>query len=248
MVKAQDVIAHVGDWQKAGAMPHLVMIVLPSDHTVGTTPGWCTPRACVADNDRALGAIVESLTHTSFWKSMAILVVEDDAQDGVDHIDGHRTTALAISPYARRGIVDSTFYNHASMVKTIELILGLPAMSLFDLTANDMRASFLDAGAAPDLTPFTALEARVALDETNRKLGAITGPDAAARRLAARASSRMRFDIPDAAPSDRLNRILWHEAKGWNRPYPGVKRSLFLPLGVDIEDDDREEVRPRKER
>src|SRR5262249_40176765 len=163
-------------------------------------------------------------SHSSFWKSMAIFAVEDDAQDGVDHVDGHRTVALVVSPWARRGVVDSTFYNQPSMVKTIELMLGLPAMSLFDLTATDMRASFLDAHGAADFTPYTAIAPRQALDETNVRVGAITGPHAAQRREAALASSRMRFDIPDAAPSDRLNRILWHEEKGWNRPYPGVKR------------------------
>jgi hypothetical protein len=246
MVKAAVVVDHVREWEAAGQMPHLVMIVLPSDHTVGTTPDWCTPRACVADNDFALGKIVEAISHSSFWKSTAILVVEDDAQDGVDHIDGHRTLAFAISPYARRGLVDSTFYNQPSMVKTIELMLGLPAMSLFDLTANDMRASFLAAGESPDLTPFTAIKPTQALDETNRRVGAITGPYRVARRRAALASSRMRFDIPDAAPSERLNRILWHEAKGWDKPYPGVKRSLFFPMTVELEDDEREEKEARR--
>ena len=127
------------------------MIVLPSDHTNGTSPGWSTPKASVADNDLALGRVVEGLTHSSFWKSMAILVVEDDAQNGVDHIDGHRTVALAVSPYARRHVVDSTFYSQPSMVKTIELMLGLPALSMFDLVATDMRASFLGAGGAARL-------------------------------------------------------------------------------------------------
>ncbi len=241
VVKAEVVLDHVGEWERQGRMPNLVMIVLPSDHTVGTNPGWCTPRACVADNDYALGMVVDRLSHTPFWKSMAILVVEDDAQDGVDHIDGHRTVALAISPWARRGVIDSTFYNQPSMVKTIELMLGLPALSLFDLTATDMRRAFLPDGTAPDLRPYVALAPRVALDERNVRVGAITGPNAGARREAALASSRMRFDIPDAAPTDRLNRILWHEAKGWSVAYPGVKRSLFFPLSVDLDDDEREE-------
>src|SRR5256885_6194236 len=136
-------------------MPNLVMIILPNDHTEGTSADWCTPRACVADNDFGLGKIVDGLSHSKFWHDMAILVVEDDAQDGVDHIDGHRTVALAISPYSRRGTVDSTFYSQPSMVKTIELMLGLPSMSIFDLVATDMRASFVAAGASANLRPYT---------------------------------------------------------------------------------------------
>ncbi|HEX7977440.1 MAG TPA: hypothetical protein VF461_02460, partial [Gemmatimonadaceae bacterium] len=191
---------------------------------------------------------VESLSHSSFWKSMAILVIEDDAQDGVDHIDGHRTVALVASPYARRGIVDSTFYSQPSMVKTIELMLGLPALSAYDLVATDMRASFIGAGEQPNLTPYKALVPKQSLYELNQRVGEIIGPNAAERRLAARASARMRFDVPDAAPSERLNRILWHDARGWKTPYPTVKRSLFFPLSIDIADEDRDEVEEKGER
>src|SRR6187455_1711452 len=177
-------------------MPNLVMIILPSDHTVGTSPGWCVPKACVADNDLALGRIVAGLSASSFWKKMAILVVEDDAQNGVDHIDGHRTVALAISPYARRGVVDSTFYNQPSMVKTVELMLGLPAMSLFDLVAADMRASFIGPNETPNFTPYKALTPAQPLFDTNVRLGAITGAHAPERRRAASASARMDFTEP----------------------------------------------------
>ncbi len=246
VVKAGDILAHLGDWQAKGDMPNLVMVILPNDHTEGTTPGWCTPRSCVADNDLALGKIVEGLTKSKFWSDMAILVVEDDAQNGVDHIDGHRTVALAISPYAKRGVVDSTFYAQPSMVKTIELMLGLPALSIFDLVATDMRASFIDGGSSPDLRPYTALTPKVSLTEKNVRTGAITGPNSSQRRTAALASSRMRFDIPDAAPSDALNRILWHDARGWARPYPGVKRSLFFPMSLDVADDDRDERKEKR--
>src|SRR5471030_516012 len=119
VIKAGDILSHLDEWQAARQMPNLVMIILPNDHTEGTSADWCTPKACVADNDLGLGKIVEGLSHSTFWKDMAILVVEDDAQNGVDHIDGHRTVALAISPYSRRGTVDSTFYSQPSMVKTI---------------------------------------------------------------------------------------------------------------------------------
>ena len=169
--------------------------------------------------------MVEALTHSPFWKSMAILVVEDDAQNGVDHIDGHRTVALAISPYARRGAIDSTFYSQPSMVKTVELMLGLPALSMFDLVAHDMRASFLDPGQAPDLTPYRALVPAQSIYDVNARVGALHGP----ARAAALASSRMRLDIPDAAPSDVLNRILWHDARGWNTPYPACAPVAVLP-------------------
>ena len=241
VVKAQVILAHLAEWEREGRMPDLVMIVLPSDHTVGMSPGWCTPRACVADNDAALGMLVDGFSHSTFWKNMAILVVEDDAQNGVDHVDGHRTTAFVASPYARRGAVDHTFYNQPSMVKTIERMLGLPALSLFDLVATDMRASFIDPGEVPDFTPFTALAPRLPLDETNPRVSEIRGRDAAARRRAAVASLRMRFDGPDEAPSDALNRILWHEARGWGVMYPTVRHSLFFPMSRDLSDSEREE-------
>jgi YVTN family beta-propeller protein len=242
VVKADVIVDHLREWEGAKAMPNLVMVILPSDHTVGTSAGWCAPKSCVADNDLALGRIVEALSHSSFWKSMAILGVEDDAQDGVDHIDGHRTVAFVASPYARRGIIDSTFYAHPSMVKTIELMLGLPAMSAFDLVATDMRASFIGPEEQPDFTPYTALVPAQSLYDINQRVGEITGPHAAERRVAARASARMRFDIPDAAPSERLNRILWHDARGWKTPYPTVKSSLFFPMSISIADEDRDEV------
>jgi hypothetical protein len=248
VVKSDVVIDHLREWEAKRAMPNLVMVILPSDHTVGTSPGWCTPKACVADNDLALGRIVEALSHSSFWKSMAILSVEDDAQDGVDHIDGHRTVALVASPYARRGVIDSTFYAQPSMVKTIELMLGLPAMSAFDLVATDMRASFIGPDEPPDFTPYTAIVPTQSLYDVNVRVGDITGPNAAARRTAALASRRMRFDIPDAAPSERLNRILWHDARGWRTPYPAVKQSLFFPMSISIADEDRDEVEEKDER
>src|ERR1035437_1793802 len=246
VVKADVLREHVREWESKGAMPDLVMMNLPNDHTQGMSEDWCTPKACVADNDLALGQIVESLSHSSFWKSMAILVVEDDAQDGVDHIDGHRTVALVASPYARRGAIDSTFYSLPSMVKTVELMLSLPALSMFDLVATDMRASFIGPADAPDLTPFSALTPRQSIYDVNQRVGAITGPDADARRKATLASGRMNFRVPDAAPTERLNRILWHDARGWNVPYPKIQRSLFFPLAVDLTDDEKESREERR--
>jgi hypothetical protein len=248
LIKAGDILAHLADWEKSGDMPNLVMIVLPNDHTQGTSAGWCAPKACVADNDFALGKIVEGLSHSTFWKDMAILVVEDDAQNGVDHIDGHRTVALAISPYTRRGIVDSTVYTQPSMVKTVELMLGLPSMSIFDLVATDMRASFIEPGQQPNLSAYTAVEPKQSLMELNPRARTIEGRYSAQRKAAALASARMSFDGPDEAPADKLNRILWHDARGWNVPYPDVKRALFFPLAVDVEDDDRPVAKGKPER
>ncbi len=165
---------------------------------------------------------------------MAIFVVEDDAQNGVDHVDGHRTVALAVSPYARRQHVDSTFYAHQSMVKTIELMLGLPTMSLFDLIATDMRASFTDVA---DGAPYTAVQPTQSLFEKNPKLSEVSG----AALAAARDTMKMRFDVPDAVPTARLNRILWGQIKGWRTPYPGVRQAVFAPLALEDEDDEGED-------
>ena len=244
VAKADVFLEYLRQWEARGTMPNLVIIGLPSDHTNGTSPGWCTPKACNADNDLALGRIVDALSHSPFWKSMAIFAVEDDAQNGVDHIDGHRTVAVVASPYARRGAVDATFYSQPSMVKTIELMLGLPAMSLFDLVATDMRASFIGPNERPDFAPYGVLQPQQSLFEVNQQISAITGPAAAQRRRAALESARMNFREPDAAPSERLNRILWHDARGWDVPYPAVRQSVFFPMSVDLTDEERE--RPRR--
>lgn len=232
VVRAQIFLKDVAEWTKSGTMPNLVILQLPADHTRGASPGTNSPKAMVADNDLALGQIVEALSHTSFWPKMAILVVEDDAQNGVDHVDGHRTVALAISPYIRRGAVDSTFYANQSMVKTIELMLGLPTMSLFDLIATDMRASFT---ATPDARPYTTVQPRQSIFDQNPPLSAMRGR----LREAGLASLKMRFDVPDAAPTDRLNRIVWGLVKGWNEPYPAVRKAVFSPFAVDLDDDER---------
>ncbi len=226
VIRADIFLEDLAEWTRLGQMPALTILQLPSDHTFGTQPAVSTPKAMVADNDLALGKVVEGLTRSPFWKKMAIFVVEDDAQNGVDHVDGHRTVALALSPYVRRGSVDSTFYAHQSMLKTIELILGLEPLTIFDLIANDMRSGFTD---TPDFTPYTAVEPKQDLFERNPDARALTGPE----KKAALASARMRWDVPDAVPSEQLNRILWHNAKGWRTPFPGVRQSVFAPMSVD---------------
>jgi hypothetical protein len=216
-------------YERDGKLPNLIILQLPSDHTFGASPGLSTPRAMVADNDLALGQIVEALSKSKFWPKLAIFVVEDDAQNGVDHVDGHRTIAFAVSPYIRRGHVDSTFYSHQSILKTIELILGLPAMSIFDLIAHDMRASFTG---TPDLTPYEAVTPKQDLFEINPPVRALRG----AARDAAIASKKMNWSVPDAVPTEKLNRIVWGQTMGWKKPYPAPKRAVFSPLEVETDD------------
>jgi YVTN family beta-propeller protein len=234
VVRARIFLRHFEQMKKTGKMPHLMMIQLPSDHTSGTKPDYSTPKACFADNDWATGQIVEALSHSPFWKKMLILIVEDDAQSGADHVDGHRTIAQAISPYTRRRSVDSTFYSQTSMAKTIELILGLPAMNLFDLIANDMRNAFTT---TPDFTPFTAEVPKQSIYEANPKLNALKGE---ARRAAA-STLKMNFRDPDSAPTHKVNRMIWASIRGWDSPYPQPKRATFMPFAPPDDDEDDDE-------
>ena len=211
VARARIFLRHLKDWEAAGRMPNLVMVQMPSDHTEGTTPGFSTPKACLADNDLAVGQVVDGISHSGFWKSTLILIVEDDAQDGLDHVDGHRTVALAVSPYIRRGSIDSTFYSQVSMVKTIELILGLPPMNLFDMIANDMRASFQR---TPDLTPYDAIEPKQSIYDRNPPADALQGQ----ARADALASAAMNWREPDDVPTEQLNAILWRNAMGTQYP------------------------------
>lgn len=233
VIRAQIFLKDLAQYEKSNSLPNLVILQLPSNHTYGTSPGLSTPSAMVADNDLAAGQIVEALSNSRFWPKMAVFIIEDDAQNGVDHVDGHRMPAFVASPYARRGHIDSTFYSHQSVLKTIELILGLPTMSIFDLIANDMRASFTD---TPDFTPFKAVPAEYDLFELNPPATALKGK----AREGALASARMNWSVPDAVPTERLNRIVWGQIKGWDKPYPAPRRAVFSPLEIDTEDDDRE--------
>ena len=151
-----------------------------------------------------------------------ILIVEDDAQDGLDHVDGHRTVALAVSPYIRRGAIDSTFYSQVSMVKTIELILGLPPMSIFDMIANDMRSSFQS---TPDLTPYEAVEPQQSIYERNPPASGLTGQ----AKADALASAAMNWQEPDDVPTGKLNAILWRNAMGTQYPAWKQHSAPFAP-------------------
>jgi YVTN family beta-propeller protein len=201
------------NYERKGEFPSLLYVYLPCDHTNGTNPGSPTPRAMVADNDLALGQVVQAISKSKFWADTCIFVVEDDPQDGFDHVDGHRSVALVLSPYTRRGFVDHTVYNQTGMVKTIELILGLPAMNQLDLSATPMRACFQ---AQADLTPYTCLPNRTPLDEMNPPLKSLTG-----KALEwAKKSVELDLDDADQADADTLNRILWHSTRGYDTPYP----------------------------
>jgi YVTN family beta-propeller protein len=211
--RARVFIEELKAFEKKGELPNLIYLTLPCDHTNGTNPGSPTPRAMVADNDLALGRIVEAVTRSKFWPRTCIFVVEDDPQNGFDHVDGHRTVALVISPYTKRKFVDHTNYNQTGMVKTIELILGLPPMNQLDLSATPMRHCFQD---RPDLTPYTCLPNRVRLDEMNRPLKELKGK---ALKWALK-SLALKLDEADQADEDTLNRILWHATRGYDTPYP----------------------------
>jgi hypothetical protein len=147
-------------------LPNYIVMSLPEDHTRGTQPGAFTPVAMVASNDYAVGKLVDRVTHSKYWPTTAIFIIEDDAQDGPDHVDARRTTGLVISPYVRRGTVDSTMYSTSSMVRSIELLLGLPPMSQYDAAAMPMYASF---GTEPDLSTFSVIQLKVDLNTRNTK-------------------------------------------------------------------------------
>ncbi len=225
-VAADIFIKDLAAWDKAGKMPSFLVMALSEDHTTGTRPGAFTPQACVASNDLALGKIVEACSKSKFWPRMAVFVIEDDAQNGPDHVDAHRTVGLVISPYTHHGggKVDSTFYSTTSFLRTMELILGLPPMSQFDASAAPLYASFRR---APDPTPYVSRPARIDLAAKNP-------PNA----VGARASRALDFSAPDRLSrqdEDTLNRVLWHSIKGPNAPYPGVtRRALLTPSGRSL--------------
>lgn len=187
-------------------LPNFMVMALSENHTNGTRPGSYTPVAMVASNDLAVGQIVERVSHSKYWPEMAIFIIEDDAQDGPDHIDAHRTAGLVIGPFVRREIVDSTMYTTSSMLRTMELLLGLPPMSQYDAAATPMYKVF---GTAPDLTPFTHRDAEVDLNAKNTS-----------RAWGAKASKKMDFDDVDLNPPFLLNEIIWRSVKGADSPMP----------------------------
>ena len=164
------------EYEKSGDWPNFVIVYLPQDHTAGTNPDYPTPRALVADNDLALGRLVEAVSHSRFWPKTAIFVNEDDPQDGWDHVDGHRSLCLVVSPYVKRHAVVSQFYNQLSVLHTIERILGLPSTAQLAAQAPTMEACFTD---TPALTPYTARPNIIPLDEPNKQVNSLAGRRAA---------------------------------------------------------------------
>lgn len=202
-------------WEREGAMPDLVIMVLPMDHTAGTKPGIPTPEATVADNDLAVGRLVEAVSRSRFWKDTVLFLIEDDPQNGWDHVSPYRTTAYLAGAHVRRGAVVSEFYSQNSVLRTIELILGLPPMNQLDAIAPPMTACFQD---TPDLRPFESVPNRVALDSLNPAVSSIRDP---VLRRDARRSERLPLARVDACPEDVFNGILWRAARGSSVPYPG---------------------------
>ena len=222
--RADRFLSELARFEKEGDMPRLQIVRLPNDHTSGTSPGKPTPTAQVADNDLAFGRVIEGLSKSKFWPQMAVFVIEDDAQNGSDHIDAHRTIAFAISPYIRRGTVDSTMYSTSSMLRTIELILGFKPMSQFDAAAMPMFASFQK---EPDLTIYTVRPVTVDLEEKNARTA-----------WGGKASQRMDFTKEDAADDLLLNEVIWRSVKGAASPMPAPRRAAFVFTQKAKKDDD----------
>jgi hypothetical protein len=215
--RASEFIRELKEFEMGGNFPNFIIIALPADHTSGTKPGMPTPRAAVADNDLALGRIVEAISESKFWKETCILVTEDDPQDGLDHVDGHRTVGLVLSPYTRKGEVVSTYYSQINMVRTIENILGLPPMNQLDLSAEPMTDCFTD---KPDFNPYKALKNNIPLDQLNPPLVSLSGD----QLYWAKKSIEQDLEDVDRIDEDVFNRIIWYSVKGYNRPYPDLKK------------------------
>jgi hypothetical protein len=204
-------IEELKQFESTGKMPNFITLKIGNDHTSGLSANKLSPKAQVADNDLALGMLVEAMSKSKFWAKTAIFVVEDDAQNGADHVDSHRSPAFVISPYTRRGTIDSTMYNTTSALRTMELLLGLKPMTVYDASSTPMTKSF-----AKDakMGAYTALTPKHPMDERNPAAGP----------LAAR-SARMRWDEADEIDDNELNQILWLALKGGTPPAP--VRSLF---------------------
>ena len=206
------------------ALPRLSTIRLPNDHTSGARVGTPTPRAMVAENDLALGKMIEHLSQSKIWKESAVFVLEDDAQNGPDHVDAHRSIAFVASPYAKRNAHIDRMYSTASMLRTMELILGLPPMSQYDAAATPMWECFT---ATPVLTSYEAKAATYNLKEMNIQQTAI-----------ARRSAEFNLAVMDAAPDLEFNQVIWKTVKGLDSEMPSPRRSAFIRPIESGDDDD----------
>jgi hypothetical protein len=193
-------------------LPQLMIAILPNDHTAGMSPAYPTPRAMVADNDYAMGRIVEAFSKSRFWKNTVIFIVEDDSQSGWDHVSAYRTVNQVISPYSRLRSVNHTYYTQPCLIRTIEQILGLPPMNIQDAIANPITDCFTE---VPDLTPYIALPNNIPINEMGAPLSTLTGK----ALHYAKKSMLPELKGIDTGNDDLLNRILWFAEKG-NIPYP----------------------------
>ncbi len=215
--RAAEFIKELHEFEKNDNFPNFSIMLLPTDHTSGTRPGVPTPRAAVADNDLALGQIVEAISKSKFWKETCIFVTEDDPQAGLDHVDGHRTVGMVISPYTKRNEVVSTYYSQINMVRTMENILGIGPMNQLDMAAEPMSDCFRETA---DFTPYKAERNNIPLDELNPPLKGLSG-----KQLSwAKKSMEQDLDDFDRIDEDIFNRIIWHAMKGYDRPYPELTR------------------------
>lgn len=223
-VRADAFIKDLKTYEAADNLPNLVIVWLPNDHTSGTKFGEPTPRAMEADNDLAFGRIVEAVSHSKFWPTTCIFAIEDDPQDGWDHVSAYRTTAYVVSPYTKRHAVVNTQYNNTSLLRTMELILGIPPMTQMDATATPMFDCFTR---TPDFTPYDAVKNIIPLDEMNPPARDV---EDAVLRHDAFVSAKLPLEKEDQCPEDLFNHILWRAAKGSKVPYP---EQLIKPVDDD---------------
>jgi YVTN family beta-propeller protein len=210
------------------SVPRFSTIRLGNNHTAGARVGMPTPRAMVAENDQAVGKLIEHLSHSKIWKESAVFVLEDDAQNGPDHVDAHRSTAFIASPYAKRNVLISRMYSTASMLRTMELILGLPPMSQYDAAATPMWECFT---ATPDEKPFKALPPEYNLREMNVKVSSIS-----------KKSDAFNLAVMDAAPDLEFSEVIWKAVRGLDSEMPAPVRSAFIiPLEESEEFEESEE-------
>jgi len=207
---------------KNNNLPNLIVMTLCDDHTSGGSVGYPTPASQVADNDVAVGRLVDGVSHSIFWADTAIFFVEDDSQAGVDHADGHRSLGYIVSPYVRRSQANHTYYTQVSMVRTIEQLLGLPPMNQFDKLAARMADAFTD---TPDLTSYTFIPNQTPLNTLN--VAATNRIRKAWQTEVARYFPRGPNQKPDIGDPNLLNNAIWYANTNFPKPYPGEKRILY---------------------
>ncbi len=218
----------------AGAVRQFNTVRFGNDHTSGMQKGAYSPEASVADNDLAVGRFIEHLSKSSIWAQSAVFILEDDAQNGPDHVDAHRSTAYVISPYVKRGFVDHTMYSTSSMLRTMELILGMPPMSQYDAAATPMWRCFTD---QPNLKPFTVVPNQVPLDTRNAAVNELS-----------RISETFNLAQLDAVPEREFNEVLWKAIKGLDSEMPAPRRAAFIQPAETDEEEAAEKKRGKKRR